>query len=285
MINSFQVTLLSNVKTNYRNRPTDFESTLAHPLELDGDWEAALIDLSYPEQWNHTGQKLVFAATLLNNPTHEPISGESYFVRSYFRKCSLSYIPEGYFKIQSFEIYTGDYPQFPQFLKAIQSMLQKSIHRDIELSFTKLTKTVRLSCKNQQFAIAAPRKDSIFELFGISNYNGIEENEPNIQVLVSDFEGMITGHVPIWKTPDSSICVHCDSIQLSPVDTRVLPILARIPCKPGTEYWHSSPPYYVRVTSHYLEHLRIWFTTESGYHMPETNEQVVICGLNFRRRL
>ena len=86
MINSFQLTLLSNVKSNYRNKPADFESTLAHPLELEGDWEAALIDVSYPEEWNHTGQKLVFAAALLNNTKHEPISGEHTYVRSYFRK-------------------------------------------------------------------------------------------------------------------------------------------------------------------------------------------------------
>ena len=285
MINSFQLTLLSNVKSNYRNKPADFESTLAHPLELEGDWEAALIDVSYPEEWNHTGQKLVFAAALINNTKHEPISGEHTMLEDTLENVLIHAYPLSYFKIRLFEIYTGDYQLFSEFLKAIQSMLQNSIHADIELSYTKLTKTFRLSCKQQQIGLAAPRKDSLFDLLGISNNNRIERIERSVQVLVCDNDGIIIGHVPMWKTPDSSICVHCDSIQLTPVDTRVLPLLARIPCKSGTDYWHSSPPYYVRLTSHYLEHLRIWFTTESGVQMPETNEHVVVCVLNFRRRL
>ena len=285
MINSFQVTLLSNVTSNSRNKPADFESTLAHPLELNGEWEAALIDVSYPEKWNHTGQKLVFAAGIIVNSEQEANKGPDNWFADKLKYELFQAYQDKYFKILMFNIYTGDYQLFSEFIKAIQSMLQTSLHGDIQLSYTKLTKTFRLSCKQQQIGLAAPRINSIFELLGISNNNSIDRNELDLKVLVCEKGETIIGHVPMWKTPDSSICVHCDCIQLTPVDTRVLPLLTRIPCKPGTNYWHSSPPYYVRLTSHYLEHLRIWFSTESGVQMPETNEQVVVCVLNFRRRL
>ena len=47
----FQVTLASNVKSNARNKPTDFENALAKTLDLLTDWEVDLIDLSYLHNW------------------------------------------------------------------------------------------------------------------------------------------------------------------------------------------------------------------------------------------
>ena len=49
--NEFQVTLPSNVKGNPRNTPVQYEKTLAKSLDLSGEWEVALINLSYPHNW------------------------------------------------------------------------------------------------------------------------------------------------------------------------------------------------------------------------------------------
>ena len=49
--NEFQVTLPSNVKANPRNKPVQYETTLAKSLDLTGEWEVALINLSYPHNW------------------------------------------------------------------------------------------------------------------------------------------------------------------------------------------------------------------------------------------
>ena len=51
LTNEFQVTLPSNVKGHPRNKPVQFETTLAKPLDLPGDWEVALLDISYPHNW------------------------------------------------------------------------------------------------------------------------------------------------------------------------------------------------------------------------------------------
>ena len=47
----YLVTLPSNVKGNDKNTPGQYETTLATPLDLPGEWEVALIDITYPHSW------------------------------------------------------------------------------------------------------------------------------------------------------------------------------------------------------------------------------------------
>ena len=58
----FQVTLARNVRgpAAARNRLADFETELARCLELTGDWEVALIDISYPHNWCNVYTDLPF---------------------------------------------------------------------------------------------------------------------------------------------------------------------------------------------------------------------------------
>ena len=49
--NEFQVTFPSNVKGNPRNTPVQYETTLAKSLDLSKEWDVALINLSYPDNW------------------------------------------------------------------------------------------------------------------------------------------------------------------------------------------------------------------------------------------
>ena len=63
-----QVTLASNVKSNVRNKPADFETTLAKTLDLLGEWEVALIDLSYPHNWMNLDKPINVA--VLTDPTN-----------------------------------------------------------------------------------------------------------------------------------------------------------------------------------------------------------------------
>ena len=49
----FFITLPSNATQGSPagNRPSRYETRLAHPLRLDGVWEAALINFTYPHEW------------------------------------------------------------------------------------------------------------------------------------------------------------------------------------------------------------------------------------------
>ena len=47
----FPVYLPSNVKGNPRNKPSLYETELAKPLDLYGDWDVDLTEISYPHNW------------------------------------------------------------------------------------------------------------------------------------------------------------------------------------------------------------------------------------------
>ena len=64
----FQVSLESNVKSNARNKPADFETSLARPVDLAREWEVAVIDLSYPYNGKF-GQPIYIA--ILTDPTQD----------------------------------------------------------------------------------------------------------------------------------------------------------------------------------------------------------------------
>ena len=49
--NQFLVTLPSNVKSNDKNTPGQYETTLVTLINLPGEWEVALIDNTYPHSW------------------------------------------------------------------------------------------------------------------------------------------------------------------------------------------------------------------------------------------
>ena len=47
----FQVTLVSNVKSNEQNKSAEFETALAKPIELNGSWEVGLMEMFYSHYW------------------------------------------------------------------------------------------------------------------------------------------------------------------------------------------------------------------------------------------
>ena len=49
----FQVLLPNNVKGNPRNKPNQYETELAKPLDLPGEHYVALINILYPHNWTN----------------------------------------------------------------------------------------------------------------------------------------------------------------------------------------------------------------------------------------
>ena len=45
--------LPSNVGSNPRNKPNQYETALAKPLDLPGEWDVALINNAYPHNWTN----------------------------------------------------------------------------------------------------------------------------------------------------------------------------------------------------------------------------------------
>ena len=56
----FQVLLPSNVKGNIKNTPNLYETELAKPLDLPGELDLALINISYPHNWTNLDKSYPF---------------------------------------------------------------------------------------------------------------------------------------------------------------------------------------------------------------------------------
>ena len=56
----YQVLLPSNVKSNPRNKPNLYETELSKPLDLPGEWDVALINISYPHNWTNLDKSYPF---------------------------------------------------------------------------------------------------------------------------------------------------------------------------------------------------------------------------------
>ena len=56
----FQVLLPSNIKGNPRNKPNLYETELAKPLDLPGEWDVALINISYIHNWTNMDKSYPF---------------------------------------------------------------------------------------------------------------------------------------------------------------------------------------------------------------------------------
>ena len=75
MFNSeFQVTLASNVLSDAKNSPNSFETKLARPVDLNGDWEVALIDITFPHEWYNIHTEYEFAVAIPKKGT--PLTGD-----------------------------------------------------------------------------------------------------------------------------------------------------------------------------------------------------------------
>ena len=66
--NEFQVYLPSNVKGNPQNKPYLYETELSKPMDLPGEWDVALINSSYPHNWENLDKSNSYFIFRLNKP-------------------------------------------------------------------------------------------------------------------------------------------------------------------------------------------------------------------------
>ena len=108
LADEFQITLASNVTSNKRNKPAAFETALAKPLDLPGEWEVALIDLSYPHNWTNLDKSysLIIVTNSLGHPEEE---NREISVKEVEITFQLTNILAGYLRVRFFDIPAGNY--------------------------------------------------------------------------------------------------------------------------------------------------------------------------------
>lgn len=283
----FQVTLASNVSSNKRNKPAAFETALAKPLELPGEWEVALIDLSYPHNWTNLEKK--YSVVILTNPHDEseeykfpPAQQLEQEMATLFKQHNF---PEMMVK-GVFDIQAGNYTVEDIVNQMKARVKQIPILSNINITYDENTHKVTFT-QDKEYVLGVYYKDSILHLLGLSKqttpvqYKGSTQYEylklePN-KVLVSK----LNAHIKRL----TSIFVYSDIVELSLVGDSQSALLGYCPIQStfGEQgYWCFNPPYYVKVRERYINNIRIEMCTDTGDIFP-IDDGRVYCRLNFRR--
>jgi len=179
--NEFQVCLPSNVFGNDTNTPGKYETTLARPLDLNGSWECALIDITYPNSWFNIenecivlisalyrdSEKALFAEYMGDNTDRNLVTATSNFgdSESRGRRAAITNPPtdyESFWPKKSLKLVSGHYD-----VKAIIALLQESIRTigpdaaDTIVSYDTERNRVKISGNKRKLLLSCS-KNSIF---------------------------------------------------------------------------------------------------------------------------
>ena len=285
----FQVTLASNVTSNKRNRPFAFETALAKPLDLPGEWEVALIDLSYPHNWTNLDK--TYHVVILTVPVENADDViEIDDVREFEKEIATVLASEqGIPQMQGrrcFNIPAGNYTE-----QDIVKQINDQIHRVNQLTENNITyneNTHKVTfTQNTKYALAVYSHHSILQLLGLSKqtttitYTG----KKNVEYLILEPNKHITSQLTAHIKRLTSIFVYSDLVELSLVGDSQSALLGYCPIqsKFGEQgYWCFNPPYYVRVREKYINTITIELCTDTGEAFP-IEDGKVNCRLNFRR--
>ena len=286
----FQVTLASNVKSNARNKPADFETALAKPLELPGEWEVALIDLSYPHNWVSLDKPLFMA--VLTDPTNDisemmldddPTPNK----QALYSAIISANGPRGMWMRRFFSITPGNYT-VSDISKQIISYLKRFL-KDIKNPTIQLTEnTQRVTfIQESKYAIATFTENSILHIFGLDKQTTRVDvpGKPSAEYMVFNSSDEVESVQSPQLKRVTSMLVYSDIVELSLVGDTQAPLLESLPIqsKFGDQaYWSFNPPYYVCLREKQITTITIQLCDDTGETFPIADGKV-LCRLNFRR--
>ena len=285
----FQVLLPSNVKGNPRNKPNLYETELAKPLDLPGEWDVALINISYPQNWTNLDKSYQYFLLRFNTgdldsefvPENEKDETDLYNLiqtQAQFRGWLVDRAPQ---------IPRGNYD-----ISKILELIETQFHlvfsnKTINLKIDPYQYRVEIN-PNEQFAIACYAERSILQLLGFGSQSIVQKTlgKPTIEFMIFNPNKYIQSKLPPSIKRISNMFVYSDIVELSPVGNSQVPIMGFLPIISKFQeigHWVFNPPMYVRVREKNIRTITIKISTESGEEFP-IQDDVVTCRLNFRRR-
>jgi len=285
MPDEFQITLLSNVKSNPRNHAAEFETQLAKPIELNGQWEVALMDLSYPHNWVTLKDDYYVALFTYLAEDETPVVNtiEGTIVDDIRKKIIESKVLEDMQIRKAIRILAGNYTN-EELTQAVQESIQAFREtKETTVKFDKNTLKVEMNT-SEKFALVCFRNKSLLNLLGFS-----EQTSKVGDLEYLNFENDTTVYAkktPIVE-PFTVMLVYTDISEHCLVGDTQSPLLGYIPIvsKFGSQaHWCLNPVYYVKVKENVLTNITIKICTDQGELIPFEKGGQVICRLNFRKR-
>jgi len=310
----FQVTLPSNVKGHANNHHGQYETTLATPLELNGDWEVALIDITYPHTWYNLNKEYhmtILAVPLEDEPdyrkqhfqggpkTAELVRGMD-LVESTAHQMDDTVQFKRYVTRNAFTIIPGQY-DIDSLLLKIQAELRLAglgLSR-ATLTYNKERNRVLISNLSRAAILACYENNSLLRLLGFNNMilnnnkffarymgDGDAHAYEDIDYIKLPMSESIEADLPPQVLPIGSIFVYSDIAEYVLVGDTQTPMLGYLPVQSKwgeRSYWNFNPAYYIRVKERNIRTICIKLCDDRGTVIEFKGDGSVICRLHFRR--
>ena len=296
----FQITLPSNasMKTSPDNRPSNYTTTLASPLNLERVWEAALIDVQYPHNWMNI-PKDVYIMFAFKPTNHEKLHlvdiyaitqfGLNAYKKEILEEVKLAneitYLKDKTGEVIVVRIPKGYYGSIADIITVLNQGIQDELNRggptardkikEIDLAFqvNPITRTLRVFKKGMDSMDIVCMDKQIKSIL-----NQAKEE-------LSDKADVLGEEKLLWETI-SSIYVYTDIIKYQFIGDVKAPVLGQFPVqgKDGDQsYWCFQPPIYTPLQITDIPKINIQLVDDTGEEIPFAADGKVVVRLHFRR--
>lgn len=303
----------SSMETYPDNKPQSFKTKLQKPLEFHGEWEVALVDLTYPHNWFNLRENPIIS--FLEGSSDESADLKSGIWLDIFNsaapttmKAKSVYrwpvrIKQGYYSnpgdlIDTFqELSSKKYSDWKLIRKQVDAgRLSRANPNDMQLKaeMDKLENTRQAPCP------IIFRYNKIHNSISIEGENVVMVIEKNNQEILNALgiqpeneNNMFTyQYLPIYNKkppylhPWTSIYIYSDIIEPQMVGDSLVKLLNTCPIMgQNGEYshWNFNPLHFIPLSRGYINTIAIELKTDTGEFLPITSGKVV-CRLRFRER-
>jgi len=324
-LQSFQITLPSNSSAQYfpDNQANHFQVKLPTPIDLQGEWEAALIDIQFDNYWLYLekphyllmwvlpdNEKIFYA---LNVEAKKSIdcyttNGQNNCTEGRDLKLSRdTYRPFNSIRQIAFifQIPSGFYESPGACLNEINNSIKGCLapllgyrsytqHREsINLNFlydpiSKEIKTILAGFKKVQFVA---QEQFLLNSLGfrtklVHNQKPANLEDHDRRFFVFDALSHAKPNI-LARNTDTSLYISSDILKLQNYANGYEPLLGIVPILPQTSgqiYWKPTTPFYLSLKTNILDTIEIWIKNEKREPFPFKPQSKAILRLHFRRK-
>jgi hypothetical protein len=282
----FQVTLVSIVKSNERNKSAEFETALAKPIELKGSWEVGLMEMAYPHNWFNIKEDYYLGLLTMRSESEgvELVNtDETLKISKIEYKLHVEQILSNVQLRKAIHIRAGNYSA-TEFVENIEKQIT-SFTELVNTSFKLHKRTGRVVVNSPvKFTLIGFMRKSLLRLLGFSDLTVKlgQGQEPQQRLEYFTFASntiTFATKVPILKKY-TVMMVYSDISDYSLVGDTQAPLLGYIPI--ASEYGEQAhlvfnPVYNVAVKENVLSHITIKICTDYGelYHLKTREKKFV----------
>jgi hypothetical protein len=294
---------VSNLGEHPENRPDDYTVVLGSKVTLNGDWEAALLNIHYPHNWFDFREKSVvhwiYSKTRI--PLNDTQVAADVAVRydAHFKTCTVSLAPEDASRYPDHRLTSVVlWPNHYSTVQEIGDRMCKLIEDGIKQSDLKVSPKVLFQYDSQMRTGTVYTTEGSLFLFAESTYAGDILGLNSVEIAprrtdpVSTIEMpklyMLSGTKQSTFSKLDSIYVYTDIVEFQHVGDELSPLLGVVPVQKRTQesqFFTFNPPLYLPVSKKEFTQVNIKLKTTKGKPLPFPHFTAgVTCTLRFRKR-